>query len=47
MPLPQIGWQSLSMLAYAPGGQQPSPLIARRVGTLVQAKLQLLALPVK
>ena len=36
-PLPQITGQSLSTRAVAPGGQQPSPLMAAVMGTWTQA----------
>jgi hypothetical protein len=44
--LPQIGSQSLSLLAFAPLGQQPSSFFGAVIGTFVHALLQLFALPV-
>ena len=39
-PLPQTGWQSLSLFAFAPGGQQPSVLRGRVMGLWVHIALQ-------
>src|SRR5262249_56678340 len=39
-PLPHTGWQSLSLFALAPGGQQPSPFAGFVIGTNAQAATQ-------
>jgi len=44
--LPQVGMQSLSLLALAPSGQQLSPGVAWVIGVWVQLMLQFCALPV-
>src|SRR5262249_29765744 len=38
-PLPQTGRQSLSSVALAPGGQQPSPFVGATIGGNVHAAL--------
>ena len=44
-PLPQIGWQSLSLAVEQPGGQHPSPLAHPVIGMATQAALQVVAVP--
>jgi hypothetical protein len=44
--LPQLGEQSLSLLALHPGAQQPSPEVHWLMGEKLQAAEQLTALPV-
>ena len=39
-PLPQIGWQSLSLAVEQPGGQQLSPFAHPTIGIATQAALQ-------
>jgi hypothetical protein len=46
VPLPHFGWQSLSLFAFAPFGQQPSPLNGLPIAISVHKLLQLFTLPV-
>ena len=39
-PFPHLGWQSLSLFAFAPGGQQPSPLFASAITVWEHTRLQ-------
>jgi hypothetical protein len=45
-PLPQTGLQSLSLVAFAPGGQQPSPLAAAVIAGCEQTTLHCTGFPV-
>jgi hypothetical protein len=44
-PFPHFGWQSLSLFALAPGGQQPSPFVKLTIRVCEHTRLQLWADP--